>query len=74
MDTSLIVLLAVFSSIEVFMKIFTTINLAKTWQQRETSDSIVWLILIWVLNTLGWVFYLFMGRIKEEKKTDETWD
>ncbi len=74
MDTSIIVLLAVYLPIEVFMKIFTTINLVKTWQQRETSDRIVWLILIWVLNSLGWVFYLFMGRIKEEKKTDETWD
>ncbi|MFW9852187.1 MAG: PLDc N-terminal domain-containing protein [Candidatus Thorarchaeota archaeon] len=76
MDTGVllaIVLPAVF--IDTAFKVYSTINLVNTWEKRENLNRIIWLIIIWVINTIGWVMYLLFGRIpKETTKDAETWD
>ena len=68
-----IVLPAVF--IDTAFKVYSTINLVNSWEERENVNRIMWLIIIWVINTIGWVMYLLFGRIpKETTKDEETWD
>jgi len=68
-----IVLPAVF--IDTAFKVYATINLVNTWENRQKVNRISWLIVIWIINTFGWLIYLLFGRIPKEKTADEeTWD
>ncbi len=68
-----IVLPAVF--IDTAFKVYSTINLVNSWEKREKANRISWLIVIWVVNTFGWIMYLLFGRMpKESTKDEETWD
>jgi hypothetical protein len=61
--------------IDTAFKVFSTINLVNSWEKREKANKIGWLIIIWVVNTLGWLMYLLFGRMpKETIKDEETWD
>ena len=53
------------------MKILATLNLAKIWDKRPKNTNYIWLVVIWVINSFGWISYFMFGRIPSEKADDE---
>ncbi len=76
MDTgTLLAIVLPFVFVDTAFKVFSTINLVNSWEKREKANRISWLIVIWVVNTFGWLMYLLVGRMpKETIKDEETWD
>jgi hypothetical protein len=64
-----------FALIDVGLKIYSTLDLAKTFDKRSEVNKVGWLIAIWIVNLFGWMLYLIFGRIPAEKNlNDEKWD
>ncbi len=76
MDTNTILAIVIpLVLVDSAMKIYSAINLARTFNIRSQNNRIGWLIAIFVVNFFGWLMYLLFGRIPKEKKSDEeTWD
>jgi hypothetical protein len=54
--------------VDTTMKVISTNNIIKTSNKRSKKNRVIWLIIIWIINTFGWLSFLLLGRISTKKE------
>jgi len=52
------------------LQIFATIDLVKSQPYREQTEFVLWILVIWLISTIGAILYFIIGRVKHESITD----
>ncbi len=60
MDQTLLLLFSPLIVLELAMKIVALLSLRK--QARTRGPKIMWVLVILLVNTIGWILYFFVGR------------
>ncbi|MDR0286500.1 MAG: PLDc N-terminal domain-containing protein [Clostridiales bacterium] len=69
--TKLLPLLLPVIAIEFIFKIWAIVSIAK--KKAPTSNKLVWLIIVIIINTIGWILYFAIGsKMLDEKTPEET--
>jgi glucose uptake protein GlcU len=62
LNTTLLLALAPLVLIDLGMVIFSIVDLYKADRHVRGGNKLVWLLVILLVSTLGWLVYLFVGR------------
>ncbi|UJG44641.1 MAG: PLD nuclease N-terminal domain-containing protein [Candidatus Heimdallarchaeum endolithica] len=52
------------------LQIFATIDLVKSHPYREQTEFVLWILVIWLISTIGAILYFIIGRVKHESITE----
>lgn len=66
MDTTTLLMLSPLIAIQVGLQIYALYDIYKRGGAREPLPTIVWVVIVVVLNLLGPILYFFLGRKEEE--------
>jgi hypothetical protein len=64
-DTPLLLALLPLVLLDLGMVIFCIIDLYRPTRRVRGGNKLVWLLVILLVSTLGWIIYLFVGREEE---------
>jgi hypothetical protein len=62
LDTGILLAIIPLALIDLGMVIFSIVDLFKSDRRVKGENKLVWLLVILLVNTLGWVAYLLVGR------------
>jgi len=63
--------MVVIALIQLTLNVYSTYDLLNSRAERTSVNIVVWLVIIWLISTIGAIIYLLVGRIPVEKKADE---
>ncbi|MHA1115890.1 MAG: PLDc N-terminal domain-containing protein [Candidatus Heimdallarchaeaceae archaeon] len=66
----MIPLIIVLALLQLGLQIFATIDLVKSQPYRDQTEFVVWILVIWLISTIGAILYFIVGRVKHETITD----